>query len=431
MTQRLSIEETFIGELILKGDQTPEVRNLLPDGSFFQDSKCAKYYEAILDTYDIHGTVDIVLIGDALKSRKLEEFIIHEWSVRVENYGRVIIHARKIAETYMKRIGAESIRELHNDFNENPDPFEAIEKTITTLTHLRSQFKKEHAVSMATIAGEVCDEIDLLRRGVSTSLPFGFIDIDNTTGGMEKGDLIIIGGLEKRGKTTLALQIIFHNAKNGIPCLFFSTEMKRKQILFRYDFIVENLSWINAKHNKLTSLEWERLIRRVNILGSYPIYVRDNVLTILDITSEAERFVSERNIKLIAVDYIQRIVPINKKANENREREIASISSGLKNIALTLDVPIIALSQLNEDLRARESRSIEQDMDKMITINSEDKDEMTIDKSGAMIGLRIKQRMGMSGGFNDAKLFYDRMSGSWRSFENEKRYEAQDTQTSF
>jgi replicative DNA helicase len=121
---------------------------------------------------------------------------------------------------------------------------------------------------------------------------------------------------------------------------------------------------------------------------------------------------------LIAVDYIQRVVPINKKSNENREREIASISSGLKNIAIDLKIPVIALSQLNEDLRARESRSIEQDMDKMITINSEDKDEETADRSGSIVGVKIRQRMGVSGNFGETKLFYDKGTGSWRSYIN-------------
>jgi replicative DNA helicase len=429
---KLSAEETLIGELILEGNQTPEVYSILPDGSFFQDKKCAEYYEAILETYDKHGQVDFILIMDYLKKRNLNDSFLYELSDRVDHYGKVSIHAKRVAEKYMKRIASLSLIELNKDFQDNPDVFEAIDTTIGTLTHIRSQFRKDHAVSLATVAGETCDEIEKYRKGNNPSLPFGFVDIDCATGGMEKGDLIVIAGLEKRGKSTLAIQTMFYNAQRKTPCLFFSTEMKRKQIMFRYALIVENLSWIKVKQNKLTSLEWEKLIRRVNILGSLPIYVRDDVVTISDIMSEAERFVSDRGVQLIVVDYIQRVVPIGKKSNENREREIASISSGLKNIAFKNDIPVIALSQLNDDLRARESRAIEQDMDKMVIINSEDKDELNADLSGATIGIRIRQRMGLSGGFNESKLFYDRLNGSWKSSSMEDRYSHEtETQISF
>jgi replicative DNA helicase len=657
----------------------------------------------------------------------------------------------------MKKVGSKSLLNLCNDFKDNPDPFDAIDESISTLTSLRSQFKKEHAVSMATIAGEAFDEIDRIRNGKSMSIPFGFTDIDHTTGGMEGGDLIVIAGLEKRGKclgintpilmfdgsvkmvqdiamgdmlmgedstprkvlsttsgidelfrvdlsrfsgsyvcnkehimvlkrnhyaktikrglrrngeiievsvgeyvkratkgfkehyrqfkvgvdfpekelpidpyllgvwlgdgdsagpkitsadkpiidwlenyakqcgyifkniktpskarslsltlkrgsknslqsilrrigvlnnkhipdnylvnsrqnrlnllaglidtdgyagsgyrvsftnknkfmceqiiflarslgyhsgqlvvkhskkynrdyyevsisgniqeipvllkrkilpkskkpkdscrydcdvtplgvgryygftlsgngrfllgdftvshnTTLALQTVFHAAKMGYPCLFFSAEMKRKQILFRYALMVEEISWIDAKRNVLSQDDWERIAKRINIMASYPIYVRDSVLTITDIYSDSERFVKERGVKLIAVDYIQRVVPITKKSTDNREREISAISSGLKNIAMQFDVPVIALSQLNKDLRARESMAIEQDMDKMITIDSPENDIVCAEGRGLEVGIKIRQRMGMSGGFNDNKLYYDKLNGSWKNY---------------
>jgi replicative DNA helicase len=413
----LNAEQTLVAELILNSNQLPEVRALIPDGTFFQNSQCAGYYEAILDAYDIHGTVDIVLASETINARGMNTTDIGDWILLVNNYGRVINHAKVVAEKYIKRIGSETIRTLHNDFTENPAPFQSLDQAISSLTHLRSQFQKEHAVSMAYIAKEVRVEIENLRKGINNAIPFGFVDIDNATGGMENGDLIVIAGLEKRGKSTLAIQTLFRNAQKKIPCLFFSTEMKRKQIMFRYAILTERLSYINAKHNKLTPLEWERLLRRIDILESYPFYVLDSALTILDIMSESERFVQERGVKLICVDYIQRVVPINKKSNENREREIASISSGLKNISMALNVPVIALSQLNEDLRARESRAIEQDMDKMITINSEDKDEIKGDM--ATIAIRIKQRMGLSSGFGEIKMCYDRLYGSWKSYSPE------------
>ena len=414
--KKLSLEQVFIGEAVSSPEQLNDARTIIPDGSFFSDPKCAEMYEAILRTFDKLGSVDLVLISDEWKRKNLSELDIFEWSNAATKYDRLSIHARKIAEQYMKKVGSKSLLNLCNDFKDNPDPFDAIDESISTLTSLRSQFKKEHAVSMATIAGEAFDEIDRIRNGKSMSIPFGFTDIDHTTGGMEGGDLIVIAGLEKRGKSTIALQTVFHAAKMGYPCLFFSAEMKRKQILFRYALMVEEISWIDAKRNVLSQDDWERIAKRINIMASYPIYVRDSVLTITDIYSDSERFVKERGVKLIAVDYIQRVVPITKKSTDNREREISAISSGLKNIAMQFDVPVVALSQLNKDLRARESMAIEQDMDKMITIDSPENDIVCAEGRGLEVGIKIRQRMGMSGGFNDNKLYYDKLNGSWKNY---------------
>jgi len=415
---KYSVEQIFIGELINNGEKITEVKTVIPDGTIFREKKCADFYEAILDTYDLHGKVDYILVDEALKIRKLDLSLLMEWGNQSYTSAYILDHAKQIAEIYIKKISSEAIRSLHDEFTNTLEPFDAIDQTINTLSHLRSQFRKNHAVSMSIIAGETLEEVDKIQRGENTSLPFGLVDIDNVTGGMENGDLVIIAGLEKRGKSTLMLQTLFHNTLKGTPCLLLSTEMTRKQVMFRYAFIAEKLSWIHFKQHKLSSLEWERLRKQIVRLGSLPFYIRDGVLTIADILAESERFVNERKVKLIAVDYIQRVVPINKKSNENREREIASISSGLKNIAIDLKIPVIALSQLNEDLRARESRSIEQDMDKMIIINSEDKDEETADRSGSIVGVKIRQRMGVSGNFGETKLFYDKGTGSWRSYLN-------------
>jgi len=413
---KLSLEQTFIASALSLGEQVTEARAILPDGSFFQDPQCASLWESILDTFDNHGTVDFVLIEDYAKSRNLDTFPVYEWCSKVDTYTRVIVHARKIAENYMKRMGEKSLIELYTDFRDNPDPFEAIESSISTLAALVGQFKKEHAVSMSTVAGEAHTELENIRKGMQSSIPFGFFDLDFTTGGMEKGDLVIIAALEKHGKTTLMLQTMFQNAEHGIPGIIFSAEMKRKQLLFRYALIKESIPWIKVKRNNLSEEDWARLSRRINMIGSLPLYVRDGVMTVSDIYSDAERFITERGVKIAAVDYIQKIVPITKKSTDNREREIASISSGLKNIAMKFDVPVIGLSQLNKEMRARESMAVEQDMDKMIIIDSDDHHEIV--GSGKVVGVKIRQRMGLSGGFGDTKLFYDTLNGSWRSHSN-------------
>lgn len=421
---KLTLEQTFIAELIADGTSVPQVRAILPDGSFFEDLLCSRYYESMLSTFDKHSALDFVLIDDELKARKLSVLELISWNTRAAGYGdKVVIYAKQIAEAYMKRVGGRIITNLNNDFEENPDPFEAIDSAVTTLMGIRSQFVKEHSVSMWTVAKETVEEVDKIHGGKDESLPFGFSDIDNITGGMRKGNFIVWAGLEKSGKSTAALQTIFHNAKRGTPCLFFSTEMTRVDLMLRYALIKEKLSWIKLIKRNFSTLELERLKKQIAELGKYPIYVSDKLVSILDVVAESQRMVADRGVKLIVADYIQNIIPTNKKNNANREQEVSNISKGLKGIAFSNKIVLIGLCQLTDDLRARESRAIGQDADKIITINDPDENEQTDDGNGAIVGIKIKQRFGAGGNFSDTKLIYDKIYGYWKSYLGNDEHE--------
>lgn len=428
----LNLEQIFLGALLAKPEQFSEVRALLPDSSYLTDSICKKYYDAILATYDVEGAFDLALIDEEIKLRELSNVDIYRWVNEAPNYAPPIKHAGKIATNYMKRVGSESIANLHKDFVSNPKPIEAIDQTISVLSDIRLKFQPESSISLSIVAKETCATIESFYSGKTKSLNFGFADIDNITGGMDGGNLIVFAALAKRGKSTLLLQTLFNNALKGVPCLLFSTEMKRQDLMIRYALLKNKIPWLKYKHKNLSATELHKFENNILTLGKCPIEVSDRVVNILDIMSESERMINTKGIKLIGVDYIQRIIPVNKKSNENREREIASITNGLKNIAFKHNISLIALSQLNDDLRSRESRAIEQEMDKMITVNAEEKDEKTADGSGVIIGIRIQQRMGISGGFSDTKMIYDKCYGYWKSYLNrDEPEEPIDNQTSF
>jgi len=282
------------------------------------------------------------------------------------------------------------------------------------LTDLRRQFEQERTVPISTVVREGFDDLEEIFSGRrSMGIPFGFYDIDRVTGGMDNGDLVVVAAPEKSGKSTIMLQTVFHNAQRGVPCLIFSTEMMRKQILYRKAMIDAGVRWIDVKNNRLDDSAKRDLFDRIRDMASLPIYIRHGMMSILDIAGDAERFIKDKGVRLVAVDYIQRVVPVTKRTNENREREVAAISSGLKNIAMEHGVVVMALSQVNDDMRARESRAIEQDMDKMITIERRpDAPDMSTLVS---TDITIKQRMGLGTGKGDIKLLYDLISGSWKN----------------
>ena len=412
-------EQILIGEIINNGKMLNEIRVLLPDSSFFEDTECARFYDAFIETFEVHGALDIITATDSLKIRGLSEKVLNEWTLLSYGSNYIKVHAKLVVEKYMKREGVKIIHKLHADFSESVDPFESLEESLSSLSNLRSQIVKEHSVSLSTVAKETCEMIDRHYEGKSESIKFGFVDIDNVTGGMDKGNLIVYAAEKKRGKSTMMLQTIFHNALRGIPCLIFSTEMKRQDLMLRYSMIKHKVLWLDYIQKKMSVNDRERFKRYVTELGEKcPIVVSDRVSSIMDIIAESERIIQNKGTRLIAIDYIQRVVPVNKKSNENREREIASIVNGLKNIAFKNDISLIALSQLNDDLRTRESRSIEMEMDKMLTVNAESEDERTADGKHSIIGIRVQQRMGASGNFGDVKMIYDKEFGYWKSFLN-------------
>jgi replicative DNA helicase len=229
----------------------------------------------------------------------------------------------------------------------------------------------------------------------------------------------LLGDLTVSHNSTAVLQTMFYNAKKGVPCLFFSLEMTRVELMLRYALIEERLSWLKLVGRRLTTLEIERLKRKVDVLGKLPFYVLDRPVHIVDIMAESARMINEKGIRLIVADYTQKVVPITKKANESREREVANISGGLKNIAFEHKIVLIALSQLNDELRARESKAIEQDADKIITFDAPDKDEPTADGTGIIKGIRIRQRFGAGGNFGDCKMIYDKLFGYWKSYSGQ------------
>jgi replicative DNA helicase len=261
---------------------------------------------------------------------------------------------------------------------------------------------------------ELLEDADRIRAGERPdSTPFGWVDIDEITGGMEAGDLVVIAAPEKSGKTTMMLQIALHNARLDRPVMIYSTEMKPKALLNRLNLLETGLSWTGYKQGKYTDKNWETYAANLAKYGSLPLFIRYGNFSVLDIMAESKYVIRKHGVKLLAVDYIQRIEGMESRKVDTREREVAMISSGLKSLAMEYNIPVLALSQVNADLRARESRAIEQDMDKMITIDTTERKNVT--DPLCAVDLKLRQRMGPGATAGELKLLYDSRTGSWKN----------------
>ena len=225
------------------------------------------------------------------------------------------------------------------------------------------------------------DRIDMLSQqddaitGVST----GFTDLDEMTAGLQPSDLIIVAGRPSMGKTTLAVNFAENAAiKNQVPVAIFSMEMPGEQLALRMMSSLGHIDQHKIRTGKLDDDDWPRLTSAVSLLDAAPIFIDDTpALSPIELRARARRLKREHNLGLIVVDYLQLMQVTNTR--ENRTNEISEISRNLKALAKELDVPVIALSQLNRSLEQRtdrrpvmsdlrESGAIEQDADVIMFI---------------------------------------------------------------
>ncbi len=260
-------------------------------------------------------------------------------------------------------------------------------------------------------------------RSPITGMPTGFTDFDHKTAGLQPGDLIIVAARPSMGKTALALNMAEYAAiKTGKAAAVFSMEMSSSQLAFR---LISSLGRINQQHLRTGDLadeEWPRVTSAITMLSEAKIFIDDTPsLSPLELRARARRLKREHDLGIIMIDYLQLMqVPGNK---ENRATEISEISRSLKALAKELNVPVIALSQLNRSLEQRtdkrpvmadlrESGAIEQDADVIVFIYRDEYYNQDSTEKGIAEIIIGKQRNGPTG---TVKLTF---LGQYTRFEN-------------
>ena len=266
--------------------------------------------------------------------------------------------------------------------------------------------------SLKQILPDAVDRIDVLHQsdGDITGISSGYNEFDKLTAGLQGGDLIIVAGRPSMGKTTLAVNIA-ENAAIGakVPTAIFSMEMPSQQLAFR---MISSLGRVDQSHlrtGRFPDEDWSRINTAVQLMSDAPMFIDDTPgLSPTEIRARARRLQREHGLGLIVVDYLQLMqVPGNK---ENRATEISEISRSLKGLAKDLDLPIIALSQLNRSVEQRtdkrpvmsdlrESGAIEQDADMIVFIYREEVYNPDTPRKGIADISIAKQRNGPIGDF--------------------------------
>jgi len=323
----------------------------------------------------------------------------------VEHWSRII--KEKAVLRSLINAGNRIVQSAYDADDEAALILDRAEKSIFDIAErrIRSGF-----VGMKEIVKETFRTIDQLSQSqeLVTGVPTGFVDLDERTSGLHKGDLIIVAARPAMGKTSFCLNIAQHvSLRAGETVGLFSLEMSKEQLALRLLCADARIDMHRLKTGRLGEKDWARLAKAYSELSQAKIFIDDSaMLTPLEMRAKCRRLKAEHGLGLIIVDYLQLVTGSGRI--ENRQQEISSISRSLKGLAKELSVPVVALSQLSRAPEARpdkrpqlsdlrESGAIEQDADIVMFIFREEEYKATDENRGVAEIIISKQRNGPTG----------------------------------
>ena len=437
--QALDAERVVLGALMIDRDALSVVSDTLRPETLYEPRN-QKIFSAIQTLSMEEKPVDIITVTDQLaKDGTLEEVggpgYILELSSKVASSANIVYHSHILAQKYMARqlISFASMIET-KAFDESQDIDELMQEAEGSLFELSQKNLRQDYTQIEPVVKQAIEQLKqaAANDGGLTGIPTGYIRLDDITSGWQSSDLVIIAGRPAMGKTSFALSL----AKNivmdyHIPAAFFSLEMSNVQLANR---LLSNVCEISGKkilNGQLDDEEWKRIDKNVRSMQMAPLYIDDTPgMSIFELRTKARRLVREKGVKIIMIDYLQ-LMNANGARFGSRQEEVSTISRSLKGLAKELNIPVLALSQLNRSVEnregnegkrpqlsdLRESGAIEQDADMVIFVHRPEyyhinQDEHGRDLRGKAQIIIAKHRKGATG---DVLLNF---RGEFTRFEN-------------
>ncbi len=394
--QAIDAEMAVLGSMLLDSEAVSDALEILKPEHFYKEAH-QKIFDAMKTLVDRGQAVDIVTVSEELKKNNLLAQLGGEvYLTQLVDKVATAAHAKHYAEiVYKKYVVRDLIRTATGLVQrcykeEDDDPQILIDSAADQIYKLSQKQKLSGFIAAKDLAPEV---MDILEKAIKTKnsiqgVPTGLDAFDHRTGGLRKSDLIILGARPSQGKTALALNIAHHACVNcGIPVAFFSLEMGRQSIFERMIGAAAMVEIHKLRTGWMDKSKWGDLTRELGRLAAAPFYIDDTSgISITELRMRSRRLASElkkqgKELGLIVIDYLQ-LIRGGERRVESRQQEVSEISRMLKDLARTLNVPVLALSQLsrkNEDKARtdnkpqlsdlRESGSIEQDADVVALIH--------------------------------------------------------------
>lgn len=412
--QDLSAEQSVLGGMLLSKDAIADVLAKLRPDDFYRPNH-QRIYDAILDLYGKGEPADAVTVAAELDRRGILRRVgggpyLHTLIEMVPTAANAGYYAGIVAEkALLRRLVEAGTRVVQYGYAgaEGSDVDEVVDRAQAEIYDVTERRASEDFVVLDDLLQPTMDEIDAIASngGVSRGVPTGFTELDEITHGLHPGQMIIIAARPGIGKSTLAMDFMRScSIKHQMPSVIFSLEMSKTEIVMRLLSAEAKIKLADMRAGRMSDDDWTRLARRMGEISEAPLFIDDSPnLTMMEIRAKARRLKQKTDLRLVVVDYLQLMT--SGKKYESRQQEVSDFSRSLKLMAKELDVPVVAISQLNRgpeqrtDKRPqvsdlRESGSLEQDSDMVMLLHRPDAFERDDPRSGEADVILGKHRNG-------------------------------------
>ena len=412
--QDLAAEQSVLGGMLLSKDAIADVLEKLRPADFYRPNH-RQIYDVILDLFGQGEPADAVTVAAELDRRGILRRVggapyLHTLIATVPTAANAGFYAGIVAEkAVLRRLVEAGTRVVQYGYAgaDGADVAEVVDRAQAEIYDVTEDRSANDMVALEDLLQPTMDEIDAIQSGGNQAIgvPTGFAELDEVTTGLHGGQMIIVAARPGHGKSTLALDFMRScSIKHAMPSVIFSLEMSKSEIVMRLLSAEARIKLADMRSGRMSDDDWTRMARRMGEISDAPLFIDDSPnLTMMEIRAKARRLKQKTDLRLIVVDYLQLMT--SGKRVESRQAEVAEFSRSLKLMAKELDVPVIAISQLNRgpeqrtdkmpqlsDLR--ETGQLEQDGDMVILINRPDAYDRDSPRAGEADLILAKHRNG-------------------------------------
>lgn len=432
----LDAEQSVLAGVLINNEAINQILDVLTAEAFYREAH-THLFEGMIHLYNNDQPIDLITLSQHLKEKNLLEKTggtdyLASLVEAVSTSAGILFHANIIKELYIRRklINQCSVisESCFQNWNETDELLDIAEQSIFDIAE---ESISEGFSSMESVIKSSFKRLESVaeQEGFITGVPSGFRDFDRLTTGLQPSDLIIIAGRPSMGKTALALNIAFNAVEElSKPIAIFSLEMSKLQLGLRLLGLHAGINASQLRTGFLRDTEWMKLTDSANHLAELPIYIDDSSgVSVLEMKAKCRRLKKKQDLGLVIVDYLQLIQ--GRRSAESRQQEISEISRTLKALAKDLNVPVMALSQLNRKVEdrpnkrpqladLRESGAIEQDADVIAFIYRDELYNPQTEENANLAEIILaKQRNGPTGYF---KLTFQKEYTRFRDFADDQ-----------
>ncbi len=416
--QNLEAEQSLLGGILIDPEAVNKVVDVVSPEDFYRDDH-KRLFELILDLYDRNDPIDIITVSSLARDKGVIEKIggntyLNALVDSMPTSANIVQYAKMVREkSLLRRLMLAATQIVEKGYEVDVDVEDYLDVAEQAIFQIAERKFRPSFYPIKDLVMENVKTIERLceKKQAVTGVATGYVEIDRMTGGLQPSDLIIVAGRPSMGKTSFCLNIALNVAiNNGVstPVGIFSLEMSKEQLVMRFLSSEAEVEFSKLRSGMVRDTEWPKLSKAAGRLYEAPIFIDDApALSVLDLRARARRLKKEHDLGILVIDYLQ-LMRGRTGSLDRREQEISEISRSLKALAKELNIPVVAISQLNRMVEQRdnkrprladlrESGAIEQDADVIMFIYRDEvyhKDSKAVGTAEIIIG---KQRNGPIG----------------------------------